>query len=143
MNFGTQTENQNQHVFSQHNVCYKKIWTSYNTVSLLWFVQIFLKQTLISSFSLYVTAVLQPADSRQLLFYRLGSSWIVLCSMIHCLDISWTLKKYLRHEIYECVFKNYLNPFCWVFVNKAKTIFVSKTHTFKQEWQMFSSLFLT
>ena len=30
----------------QKNVCFKKIWTNYSTVSLLWFVQIFLKQTL-------------------------------------------------------------------------------------------------
>ena len=28
------------------NVCSKKIWTNYSTVSLLWFVQVFLKQTL-------------------------------------------------------------------------------------------------
>ena len=28
------------------NVCFKKIWTNYNTVSLQWFVQIFLKHTL-------------------------------------------------------------------------------------------------
>ena len=28
------------------NVCFKKTWTSYSTVSLLWFVQTFLKQTL-------------------------------------------------------------------------------------------------
>ena len=29
-----------------HNVCFKKSWTNYSTVSLLWFVQVFLKQTL-------------------------------------------------------------------------------------------------
>ena len=29
-----------------HNVCFKKTWTNYSTVSLLWFVQVFLKQTL-------------------------------------------------------------------------------------------------
>ena len=28
------------------NVCFKKTWTNYSTVSLLWFVQVFLKQTL-------------------------------------------------------------------------------------------------
>ena len=28
------------------NICSKKIWTNYSTVSLLWFVQVFLKQTL-------------------------------------------------------------------------------------------------
>ena len=31
---------------TQINVCFKKIWTNYSTVSLLWFVQVFLKQTL-------------------------------------------------------------------------------------------------
>ena len=29
------------------NVCFKKIWTNYSTVSLLRFVQVFLKQTLL------------------------------------------------------------------------------------------------
>ena len=29
------------------NVCFKKIWTNYSTVSLLWFVQIFFKRTLL------------------------------------------------------------------------------------------------
>ena len=35
----------NSHEF-QLNVCFKKTWTNYNTVSLLWFVQVFLNQTL-------------------------------------------------------------------------------------------------
>ena len=30
------------------NVCFKKTWTNYSTVSLLWFVQVFLKQMLLS-----------------------------------------------------------------------------------------------
>jgi hypothetical protein len=29
-----------------NNVCFKKTWTNYRTVSLLWFVQVFLKQML-------------------------------------------------------------------------------------------------
>ena len=36
----------NSHEF-QLNVCFKKTWTNCNTVSLLWFVQVFLKQTLV------------------------------------------------------------------------------------------------
>ena len=31
-----------------NNVCFKKTWTNYSTVSLLWFVQFFLKQTLVT-----------------------------------------------------------------------------------------------
>ena len=34
---------------SSYNVCFKKTWTNYSTVSLLCFVQVFLKQTLVSA----------------------------------------------------------------------------------------------
>ena len=33
-------------IHTDPNICFKKTWTNYSTVSLLWFVQVFLKQTL-------------------------------------------------------------------------------------------------
>ena len=50
---------------TQINVCFKKIWTNYSTVSLLWFVQVFLKQTL-----LFYINMSRVIDERKGLFGR-------------------------------------------------------------------------